>query len=71
YDEKEIAQRTNHALDSVGNYIRGYERVRLMVDKKVPLPQIGILTDLQPSVVSAYMTLLKEFHPDLFLENDA
>ena len=70
YDEKEIAQRTNHALDSVGNYIRGYERVRLMVDKKIPLPQISILTDLQPGVVTAYMALLKEFHQDLFLEND-
>jgi len=51
--------------------IRGDERVRLMVDKKITLPQISILTDLQPGVVSAYMTLLKEFHPDLFLENDA
>lgn len=69
-DEKEIAQRTNHALNSVGNYIRGYERVRLMIDKKIPLLQISILTDLQPNVVLAYIALLKEFHPDLFLEID-
>jgi hypothetical protein len=29
------------------------------------------LTDLQPNVVLAYIALLMEFHPDLFLENDA
>jgi hypothetical protein len=65
-DEAEIARRTNHAQDSVGNYIRGYERVRLMISRNVPIDHIGALIDMQPSVVNAYIDLLKRFHPDLF-----
>ena len=65
-DEAEIARRTNHAQDSVGNYIRGYERVRLMISRNVPTDHIGALIDMQPSVVNAYIDLLKRFHPDLF-----
>jgi Protein of unknown function (DUF1670) len=65
-DEADIARRTQHAQDSVGNYIRGYERVRLMLQKQVALEHIAALLDLQPSVVRAYVELLKRFHPDMF-----
>jgi hypothetical protein len=65
-DEADIARRTSHAQDSVGNYIRGYERVRLMLQKGVEREHIPALLDLQPSVVRAYVELLKRFHPDLF-----
>lgn len=65
-DEKSIAQRTNHSPESVGNYLRSYERIKLMVTKKIQLTQISLLLDLQPSLVEAYINLLKEFHPDLF-----
>jgi len=70
YDEKEISQRTNHAPESVGNYIRGYERVMLMVKKKIAIQQISLLIDLQQSVVRAYMDLLMKYHPDLFSEDN-
>lgn len=65
-DEKTISHKSNHALDSVGNYIRSYERVKLMIIKRIPMNQICLLVDLQPGVVQAYIDLLKQFHPDFF-----
>jgi len=34
FDERVIAQKTNHDPSSVGNYLRSYERVKMMVSKR-------------------------------------
>ncbi len=64
-DENEIARRSEHALESVGRYIRDYERVKLMIEHAVPVEQIAPMTSMQPSVVKAYAKMLAKYHPDL------
>jgi hypothetical protein len=67
-DEADIARQTDHASTSVGNYIRDYERVKLLLAHRTPLPDIAPLLQLQPNVAKAYVKLVQEYHPDLHPE---
>ncbi|TLM98812.1 DUF1670 domain-containing protein, partial [bacterium] len=40
-DEAEIARRSGHAPQSVGRYLRDYERIKMLLRKKTPTEQIG------------------------------
>ncbi len=64
-DEADIAYHTRHAQSSVGRYIRDYERVKLLLKHEVLVAQISPMIDMQPSVVNAYVELVKQYHPDL------
>ena len=64
-DEADIARHSNHAQSSVGRYLRDYERVQLLLRHTIPVDQIGSMSGLQPSVVEAYVKLIKQYHPDL------
>jgi len=64
-DEADIARQAEHAPQSVGKYIRDYERVKLLLAHQAPLEQIGQLIDLQPNVIAAYAKMVAEYHPDL------
>jgi hypothetical protein len=64
-DEAEIAYRSQHAQSSVGRYLRDYERVKLSLRRRIPIEQIPNLTDMQPTVVRAYVNLISKYHPDL------
>ncbi len=64
-DETEIARRSEHAPESVGRYIRDYERVKLLLEHEVPVEQIPQMTSMQPSLVKAYAKLLAKYHPEL------
>lgn len=70
-DEADIAQRTQHSPQSVGRYIRDYERVKLMVERQIPLVEMAPLTGMTVAVVKAHWQLLQEHRPDLFAENGA
>lgn len=70
-DEAEIAQRTHHSQRAVGHYIRDYERVKLLVERQIPLGEMAPLTGMTPAVVKAHWKLLQEHRPDLFAENGA
>jgi len=67
-DEAAIAVKTNHAQNSVGQYIRDYERVKLMVKSKIPLETIPTLISMQASLVRAYAKLIAQYHPELLPE---
>jgi hypothetical protein len=67
-DEAEIARETNHAQDSVGQYIRDYERVKLMLKHPIPIGQIPKMINMQPSLVKAYADLVTKHHPELLPE---
>jgi hypothetical protein len=67
-DEADIARQTGHAQTSVGHYLRDYERVKLMMAHRTPVDQIGLLLDMQPSVVQAYVGLVEQYHPELVSE---
>lgn len=64
-DETDIARQSGHALDSVGRYIRDYERVKLLLKQATPVDQISRLISMQPNVVKAYVELLYQYHPEL------
>jgi hypothetical protein len=64
-DEADIARRTQHAQTSVGRYIRDYERVKLLLKRRIPVAQMAQLIDMQPSVVDSYVKLACQYHPDL------
>jgi hypothetical protein len=60
--EAEIARQTNHALKSVGQYLRDYRRVRLALSKGTDPSDIPLLTGMQPSVVAAYVEMVRQYH---------
>jgi hypothetical protein len=64
-DEAEIAYRSQHAQNSVGHYLRDYERVKLSLRRGIPIEQIPNLTNMQPAVVRAYVNLISKYHPNL------
>jgi hypothetical protein len=64
-DEAEIARRCQHAPQSVGAYLRDYQRVRFLLSKQVPADQISVQIGMQPSLVKAYLDLIARYHPDL------
>jgi hypothetical protein len=64
-DEAEIAYRSHHAQSSVGRYLRDYERVKLALQRQIPVEQIPTLIAMQPAVVRAYVNLVAKYHPDL------
>jgi hypothetical protein len=64
-DEAEITRRSGHSADGVGNYIRGYERVILMLKRGTPLEEIGFLLGMQPSLVKEYAKIIAKHHPEL------
>jgi hypothetical protein len=64
-DEKDIARQSQHHQTSVGKYIRDYERVKLLLKNEVSPKRIEYITQLQPSVVQAYITMVREHHPNL------
>jgi len=64
-DETDIARRSEHAPESVGQYIRDYERVKLLLAHRTPVEQISQLIGMKRSVVAAYAKMIAEYHPEL------
>lgn len=64
-DETNIARQTGHAQVSVGQYIRDYERVKLLLTHHTLVQRIPQLIGMQPNVARAYVELAYQYHPDL------
>ena len=69
-DEADIARQTLHESASVGQYIRDYERVKMLLKTHATSDKIVYLTGLQPSVVRAYTGMVYQYHPNLVPEHD-
>lgn len=67
-DEAIIARRTHHAQSSVGHYIRDYERVKLLISRGLAIDDLSPLTGMRPTVVNAYVKLIRQYHPDFVTE---
>ena len=67
-NRQEIARQLDHNLGSTGKYIRDYERVKLLLKKRLPADHIGQILQMQPNVVRAYVDLVYQYHPDLMPE---
>lgn len=64
-DEADIARRTQHAPSSVGNYIRDYERVKLLLSHHILVERFRQLTGMQPNVIKAYVGMVYQYHPEM------
>jgi len=64
-DEAAVAVQSGHAQESVGQYIRDYERVKLLIKHGMPTDQIPAMIDMQPSLTRAYVKLIAQYHPEL------
>lgn len=69
-DEATIAHTTQHSPTSVGHYLRDYERVKELAKRHFPSPQIQHLLGMRPSVVDAYLALLRSLRPEFFTTAD-
>ena len=58
-------RRGGHAPSSTGTYIRGYERVKLLLMQGTPVHRIAPLLGMQPGVVQEYAALVFQYHPHL------
>lgn len=61
----DIARRTNHSLEAVDRYIKDYERVKLLARRGLNPNEISQITGRGKKIVTHYVKILKEFHPDL------
>ena len=65
-----IARTLNHSQSAVDRYIADFEKVRLLA-QKVPLSSLPAYTGLSKSVVTQYVSLLREYESQLALYKDA
>lgn len=65
-----IARALNHSQGAVDRYIADFEKVRLLA-QKVPLGTLPAYTSLSKSVVTQYVSLLREYESQLALYKDS
>jgi hypothetical protein len=62
-DESLIAKRSGHAIQSVGRYIRDYERVKLLMSHGMAAKEIEPLLNMRPSVAKVNVEMAQSYHP--------
>jgi len=65
FDEVEVALRSGHTQDSVGHYLRDYERVKVLLGRGWQPDEMPMVTNMRLSVVKAYTELAYQYHPHL------
>ena len=65
FDEVEVALRSGHTQDSVGHYLRDYERVKVLLERGWQPDEMPLVTNMSSSVVKAYVDLACQHHPHL------
>ena len=65
-----IARTLNHSQGAVDRYIADFEKVRLLA-QKIPLGSLPAYTGLSKSVVTQYVSLLREYESQLALYQDS
>ncbi len=62
----EIARETRHSLKSVDRYLQDYERVRILLKKRMSVEDISSTIGHGQRVVVEYVELARQFRPELF-----
>ncbi len=65
FDEVEVALRSGHTQDSVGHYLRDYERVKVLLGRGWQPDEMPMVTNMRLSVIKAYTKLACQHHPHL------
>lgn len=66
----DIAHETKHNLKSVERYLKDYERVKLLLKRGSDVVEISALIGRGKRVVIEYVAIAREYHPELFLEQN-
>ena len=62
FDEVEVALRSGHTQDSVGHYLRDYERVKVLLGRGWLPDEMPMVTNMSLRVVKAYVELACRHH---------
>ena len=62
----DIARASGHNIKSVERYLQDYERVRMLLKRKMPVEDISTAIGRGVRVVVEYVELAREYHPELF-----
>ena len=61
-----VARATHHSQAAVDRYLSAYQRIRLLA-QRFPKDQLPTLSGTAPSVVAEYLSLMREYEPQLKL----
>jgi hypothetical protein len=62
----DIARASGHSVNSVERYLQDYERVRMLLKRKMSVEDISTTIGRGRRVVLEYVELAREYHPELF-----
>jgi hypothetical protein len=66
----DIARASGHSVKSVERYLQDYERVRMLLKRKLSVQDISATIGRGKRVVLEYVELAREYHPELFEAED-
>lgn len=61
----DIARATGHSLEAVDNYLGVYDRIKVLLRKRMDVPTICQVTGKAPRTVAQYLVIVERFHPKL------
>ena len=62
----DIARETRHNLKSVDRYLQDYERVKLLLKRKMEVAEISSTIGRGKTLVVEYIKIARQYHPELF-----
>jgi transposase len=66
----DIARETGHSLKSVERYLQDYERVKMLVKRRMGADDISSTIGRSRTVVLEYIEIAREYHPQLFTQEN-
>jgi hypothetical protein len=66
----DVARETRHSLKAVERYLQDYERVKLLLKRRVVVEEISSLIGRGKHVVLEYVEIARQYHPELFAGSD-
>lgn len=67
----DIARQVKHSQEAVDRYIKDYERVKFLVRRGLSITEISLLTGRGKQVIKQYEEILKRYHPELSITEQA
>lgn len=61
----DIARATGHSLQAVDNYLGAYDRIKVLLRKRMDVGTICQVTGKAPRTVAQYLVIVEQFHPRL------
>ena len=65
YDELAISQKTQHRLEAIGNYLRTYKNIKLLIEKGLTETELMQATGKSRHTIRQYQKIVWHHHPRL------